>query len=253
MSGHSKWSTIKHQKGQADARRGKVFTKLAREITVAARSGGPDPAMNSSLRLAIERARQSNMPMDNIDRAVKRASGQGGDNGASLEEVIYEGYSPGGAAIMVMALTDNRNRAASEIRKTFDRQNGKLGESGSVAWTFEHKGVITIEESLERAEEIALLAIDMGAEDFMQDDSSLEIYTTPETFEPLKEALLNQNIPTTRAEITMVPKNLCSLAPREAEQTIRLLDTLEELDDVQRVHTNGDFPTEILERYNTTS
>ena len=253
MSGHSKWSTIKHQKGQTDARRGKVFTKLAREITVATRGGRPDPTMNSSLRLAIERARQSNMPMDNIDRAIKRASGQGGDNGALLEEVTYEGYSPGGAAILVLALTDNRNRSASEIRKTFDRQNGKLGASGSVAWTFEQKGVITVEESPERAEEIALLAIDMGADDFTQDDLSLEIYTTPETFEQLRKGLQAQHIPPTRAEITMVPKNLCSLSPREAEQTIKLLDTLEELDDVQRVHTNGDFPTEILERYNAIS
>ena len=141
MSGHSKWSTIKHQKGPADARRGKLVTKLAREITVGARKGGPDPAMNPTLRLAIDRARQSNMPMDNIERASKRATGLGGE-GAALEEVIYEGYSPGGAAIMIVALTDNRNRAASEVRKAFDRHNSKLGEIGSVAWIFETKGVI---------------------------------------------------------------------------------------------------------------
>ena len=252
MSGHSKWSTIKHQKGQADARRGKLFTKLAREITVGARKGGPDPNMNPTLRLAIERARQSNMPMDNIERAIKRATGVGGE-GAALEEIIYEGYSPGGAAIMVVALTDNRNRAASEVRKAFDRHNSKLGEIGSVAWIFETKGVITLKEDPHKADEIALEAIDLGAEDFTVEDSSIDLTTTPEGFETLRQGLADRGLNLIQAEVTLVPKTLAPLDEHAAERTLRLLDSLEELDDVQRVYTNGDFPDAVLERYGATS
>jgi YebC/PmpR family DNA-binding regulatory protein len=252
MSGHSKWSTIKHQKGQADARRGKLFTKFAREITVGARKGGPDPNMNPTLRIAIERARQSNMPMDNIERAIKRATGVGGE-GATLEEIIYEGYSPGGAAIMVVALTDNRNRAASEVRKAFDRHNSKLGEIGSVAWIFETKGVITLEEDPQKADEIALEAIDLGAEDFTVEDSSIDLTTTPEGFETLRQGLASRGLNLIQAEVTLVPKTLAPLDERAAERTLRLLDSLEELDDVQRVYTNGDFPDAVLERYGATS
>ena len=249
MSGHSKWSQIKHQKGQTDARRGQLFTKLAREIAVAARKGGPDPEMNPSLRLAVERARQSNMPLDNIKRAVDRAVGNSGDGGASLEEVGYEGYGPGGAAILVVALTDNRHRAASEVRRAFDRHNSKLGEVGSVAWIFEQKGVITLEGDADRAEEIALQAIDLGAEDFTLEDSSLELRVPPVAFETLRRGLEEQGHTPAQAEVTMVPKTLTPLDERAAEQTLRLLDTLEELDDVQRVYTNGDFPMAVLERY----
>ena len=251
MSGHSKWSQIKHQKGQTDARRGQLFTKLAREIAVAARKGGPDPDMNPSLRIAVERARQSNMPLDNIKRAIDRAVGNTADGGASLEEVGYEGYSPGGAAILVVALTDNRNRAASEVRKTFTSHNSKLGEVGSVAWLFEQKGVITLEEDAERAEEIALEAIDLGAEDFTLDDSSLELRVAPEAFETLRRGLEELGHTPAQAEVTLVPKTLAPLDERAAEQTLRLLDRLEELDDVQRVYTNGDFPMAVLERYRT--
>ena len=249
MSGHSKWSQIKHQKGQTDARRGQLFTKLAREIAVAARKGGPDPDMNPSLRLAVERARQSNMPLDNIKRAIDRAVGNTADGGASLEEIGYEGYGPGGAAILVVALTDNRNRAASEVRKAFVSHNSKLGEVGSVAWIFEQKGVITLEEDAERAEEIALEAIDLGAEDFTLEDSSLELRVAPEAFETLRRGLEERGHTPAQAEVTMVPKTLAPLDERAAEQTLRLLDKLEELDDVQRVYTNGDFPMEVLERY----
>ena len=249
MSGHSKWSQIKHQKGQTDARRGQLFTKLAREIAVAARKGGPDPDMNPSLRLAVERARQSNMPLDNIKRAIDRAVGNTADGGASLEEIGYEGYGPGGAAILVVALTDNRNRAASEVRKAFVSHNSKLGEVGSVAWIFEQKGVITLEEDAERAEEIALEAIDLGAEDFTLDDSSLELRVAPEAFETLRRGLEERGHTPAQAEVTLVPKTLAPLDDRAAEQTLRLLDKLEELDDVQRVYTNGDFPMEVLERY----
>jgi YebC/PmpR family DNA-binding regulatory protein len=249
MSGHSKWSQIKHQKGQTDARRGQLFTKLAREITVAARKGGPDPDMNPSLRLAVERARQSNMPISNIKRAIDRAVGNTGDGGASLEEVGYEGYGPGGAAILVVALTDNRNRAASEVRKAFVSHNSKLGEVGSVAWIFEQKGVITLEEEAERAEEIALEAIDLGAEDFTLEDSSLELRVAPEAFETLRRGLEERGHTPAQAEVTLLPKTLTPLDERAAEQTLRLLDRLEELDDVQRVYTNGDFPMAVLERY----
>lgn len=249
MSGHSKWSQIKHQKGQTDARRGQLFTKLAREIAVAARKGGPDPDMNPSLRIAVERARQSNMPISNIKRAIDRAVGNTADGGAALEEVGYEGYSPGGAAILVVALTDNRNRAASEVRKTFVNHNSKLGEVGSVAWIFEQKGVITLEEDAERAEEIALEAIDLGAEDFTLDESSLELRVAPEAFETLRRGLEERGHTPAQAEVTLVPKTLAPLDERAAEQTLRLLDKLEELDDVQRVYTNGDFPMAVLERY----
>ena len=249
MSGHSKWSQIKHQKGQTDARRGKLFTKLAREIAVAARKGGPDPEMNPSLRLAVERARQSNMPLDNIKRAIDRAVGNAGDGGASLEEVGYEGYGPGGAAILVVALTDNRNRAASEVRKAFVSHNSKLGEVGSVAWIFEQKGIITLEEDADRAEEIALEAIDLGAEDFTLEDSSLELRVAPEAFETLRRGLEERGHTPAQAELTLVPKTLAPLDERAAEQTLRLLDKLEDLDDVQRVFTNGDFPMAVLERY----
>jgi len=253
MSGHSKWSTIKRQKGQTDARRGQLFTKLAREIAVAARQGGGDPGMNASLRLAVERARGNSMPMENIERAIKRATGQGEGNGAGFEEVVYEGYGPGGAAIMVIALTDNRNRSASEIRYTFDKQNGKLGETGSVAWSFEQKGLVTLEEDPERAEEIALLAIDLGAEDFTIEDSTLEITTSADKFESFRQALEAKAIIPTRAEVTMLPKSLASLDNHSAELTLRLVDHLEELDDVQRVHTNADFPLEVLNRYLATT
>ena len=251
MSGHSKWSQIKHQKGQTDVRRGQLFTKLAREIMVAARKGGDDPNMNPGLRLAVERARQSNMPNDNIDRAIKRAGGPGGEGGSDLAEVTYEGYSPGGAAILVLALTDNRNRAASEVRKTFDRHNSKMAEVGSVSWLFEQKGLITVEEEPQRAEEIALLAIDLGAEDFTLEDSFLELRSPLEQFESLRQALEAQGVVPTGAELSMVPKSSAPLDERSAEKTLRLLDRLEELDDVQQVYTNADFPTEVLERYKT--
>ena len=250
MSGHSKWSQIKHQKGQTDARRGQLFTKLAREIAVAARKGGPDPDMNPSLRIAVERARQSNMPINNIKRAIDRAVGNTADGGASLEEVGYEGYGPGGAAILVVALTDNRNRAASEVRKTFVSHNSKLGEVGSVAWLFRAEGASSPwRRDAERAEEIALEAIDLGAEDFTLDDSSLELRVAPEAFETLRRGLEERGHTPAQAEVTLVPKTLAPLDERAAEQTLRLLDKLEELDDVQRVYTNGDFPMEVLERY----
>ena len=248
MSGHSKWSTIKHQKARNDAKRSQIFTKLTREISVAARQGGADREMNFRLRLAVDNARQNNMPLDNIERAIQRATG-GGDGGPALDEVVYEGYTPGGAAVMAVALTDNRNRTASEIRRAFERQNSKLGSGGSVAWQFEQKGVLTLEADPDRAEQIALEAIDIGAEDFDLDGSFLEIRCAPEKFEELRRGIEEQGITLTSAEVTMVSKTQTSLSDHDAEMTLRLLDRLEELDDVQRVYTNADFPTEVLERY----
>ena len=215
MSGHSKWSTIKHQKARNDAKRGQLFTKLTRELSVAARQGGGDPAMNFRLRLAMDNARQSNMPMDNVERAIQRATGAG-DGGPALEEVIYEGYGPGGAAVMAIALTDNRNRTASEIRKSFDRQNSKLGQGGSVAWQFEQKGIITLDVEPERADELALQAIDLGADDFDLDGSTLELRCAPESFEELRRSLEGKGASLTTAEVNHVPKD-----PSHAERPRR--------------------------------
>ena len=248
MSGHSKWSTIKHQKGAADAKRGKLFTKLAREIIVAARSGGPDPAMNSRLRLAVDRARHDNMPLDNIDRAIKRATGQGGEAQVDLEEVIYEGFGPAGTAILVIAFTDNRNRSASEVRHTFERNAGKMAQVGAVGYLFEQKGEITLELDPDRAEEVALLAIDRGAEDFSIDGSALEIVTTVESFESLRQWLEAEGLTLGSAEIAMVPKTSVVMEERPAEQALRLLERLEDLDDVQKVYSNADFPAEVLQK-----
>jgi YebC/PmpR family DNA-binding regulatory protein len=251
MSGHSKWSQIKRQKGVADNRRGQLFTKLGREITVAARQGGGDPEANSRLRLAIERARDANMPKDNMERAVKRATGEGG--AAELQEVVYEGYGPGGTAILVEALTDNRNRTVSDIRYVFAQAGGSLGEAGSVAWLFETRGFIALDTAGADPEELALRAIDTGAEDVKVDADSVEVYTRPETLEAVRRALAETETPVASAEVTKVPKSTVTLDARQAEQVLRLLDRLDELDDVQRVSSNADFPEEILASYVTAS
>jgi len=247
MSGHSKWAQIKRQKGVADARRGQLFTKLGREITVAARQGGGDPETNFRLRLAIQRARDHNMPLDNIERAIKR--GLGGTDSAALTEVTYEGYGPGGTAILLEVLTDNRNRTVQEIRNIFSRGGGNLGEAGCVAWLFEAKGVISIKVDATEAEEWALHAIDAGAEDVKLEDSSLEIHTRPQDLEAVRRALEEKKLPITSAELSMVPKTTLSLDEKAALQTLRLLDRLEELDEVQRVFSNADFPDAVLEKY----
>ncbi|MBI4299418.1 MAG: YebC/PmpR family DNA-binding transcriptional regulator [Chloroflexi bacterium] len=248
MSGHSKWATIKHQKGVTDARRAQLFTKLAREVTVAARMGGGSPDMNVHLRLIIQKARDSNMPQENIERAIKKGTGEGGLQ-ERLEEVIYEGYGPGGTAVMLRAFTPNRNRTASEVRFAFSRSGAALGESGCVAWLFEPKGVVLVETEMERAEEMAMLAIDAGAEDFKIEDSTLELYSSPEALEALRKAIERQEAKIISAELSMVPKSTILLDANTAEQTLRLLDRLEELEDVQRVYCNADFPDEVLERY----
>ena len=248
MSGHSKWSTIKHQKGVTDARRGQLFTKLAREITVAARQGGGDADSNFRLRLAVQKARENNMPQDNVDRAIKRGAG-GGEGGGDLEEALYEGYGPGGVAIMLQALTDNRKRTVSDVRSSFTRAGGSLGEAGCVSWNFESRGVVTAEVDPDMGEEIALAAIDAGAEDFNLDGTFLEVYTSFENLEALRSSMEEQGVNVTSAELSMVPRNTVALDARAADQTLRLLDILEELDDVQKVYSNADFPDEALEKY----
>ncbi len=250
MSGHSKWSTIKHQKGAADAKRGALFTKLSRDIALAVREGGgADADMNFKLRLALDRAKSNNMPQDSISRAVKRGSGEGSD-GESLEQITYEGYGPGGGAILLQAVTTNRNRTAADVRSTFNRGGGNLGESGCVSWNFELRGVVTIDmDDEEQAEELGLLAIDAGAEDIQIDEGVLEIYSPIELLQDVQKSIEAENVAVRSAEMSMVPKATVALGDREAEQTLRLLDALEDLDDVQKAFTNADFPPEVLERY----
>lgn len=246
MSGHSKWSTIKRKKGAADARRGQLFTKLSREIEAAARTGDPDPEMNFRLRLAVQKARDNNMPVENIERSIKRASGEGG--ASRLVETIYEGYGPGGTAILLEVLTDNKNRTTAEVRNAFDRGNGSLGESGCATWVFEPKGMITVSAG-DAAEELALQAIDAGAEDVKEEDGMLEIQTAPDELEKVRRTLEGQGVEIASCELTMVPSNLVMLNEKAAIQALKLMDRLEELDDVQRVFTNADFPDSALEKY----
>ncbi len=247
MSGHSKWSSIKHQKGVTDARRGQLFTKLTREIIVATRQGGSNPESNFRLRLAVQRARDSNMPLDNIERAIKRGSGT--MEGVNLAEMVLEGYGPGGAAILVQALSDNRNRTLQDVRNIFSRNGGSLGESGCVAWLFDLKGLISVETNDLDADELALQAIDAGAEDVKVENDYVEIYTRPEELEVVRTALEQKNIPVASAELSMIPKTTIELEEKAALQTLKLLDKLEELDEVQHVSSNADFPNSILEKY----
>ena len=247
MSGHSKWAQIKRQKGVADARRGQLFTKLAREIIVAVREGGSNPEANFRLRLAIQKARDNNMPLDNIDRAIKRGSGQ--TEGASLAEMVLEGYGPNGVAILVEALSDNRNRTLQDVRNIFTRHGGNLGESGCVAWLFDSRGLITVETDAQDAEELALEAIDAGAEDVKVESNYIEVYTKPEELEQVREALGQKNIHIASAEVSMVPKTMVELEEKAALKTLKLLDKLEELDEVQHVSSNADFSDDILEKY----
>ena len=247
MSGHSKWSSIKHQKGVADARRGQLFTKLTREIIVVVRQGGSNPEANFRLRLAIQKARDSNMPTDNIERAIKRGSGT--LEGAILAELVLEGYGPSGVAILVQALSDNRNRTLQDVRNTFSRSGGSLGESGCVAWLFESKGLITVEIKDSDAEELALQAIDAGAEDVNIDNDPIEIYTKPDELETVRAALEQKNLPIASAELSMIPKTMVEVEEKAALQALKLLDKLEGLDDVQHVFSNIDFSDSVLEKY----
>ncbi len=244
MGGHSHWSQVKRQKGAADAKRGQLFTKLGRELTVAARQGGADPEGNFRLRLAMQRAREANMPNDTIERAIKR--GAGGGDSAELLEVSYEGYGPGGVAVLIDVVTDNRNRSVSDIRATMSRAGGNLSEAGSVAWLFENRGLIAINAGDGDSEDVALTAIDAGAEDVDIQDGRLEVYTRAEDLEKVRQALEEHGVGVESAELTKVPKTTINLGEKEALQALKLLDKLEELDDVQRVHSNAEFPDEAL-------
>ena len=250
MSGHSKWSTIKHKKAAIDAKRGAAFTRIAREIAMAARAGmSGDPAMNFRLRLMMDKAKAANMPGENVDRAIKKGLGTGND-GATLEEITYEGYGPGGAAILLLTMTDNRNRTAAEVRSTFSKAGGNLGELGSVAWNFESKAVVAIDDiDDDRAEEIELAAIDAGADDFKLEDGTLEILGPPSSLQPIMECVKEQGLQPANATVTMLPKTLLELDVPHAGQTMRLIDRIEELDDVQEVFTNADFPEAALDEY----
>ncbi|MFP4348594.1 MAG: YebC/PmpR family DNA-binding transcriptional regulator [Thermodesulfobacteriota bacterium] len=242
MSGHNKWSTIKHKKGAADAKRGRIFTKLIKEITVAARMGGGDPDANPRLRTAIAAAKSENMPKDNIERAIKKGTGE--LEGVSYEENTYEGYGPGGAAIFLESVTDNKNRAVADIRHIFSKSGGNLGENGCVAWMFDKKGYINIEKDGVDEEKLMEVALDAGAEDVREEDGSFEVITEPEDFETVREAIEKASIAYADAEITMLPQNVAALQGKEAEQMVRLMDALDDCEDVQKVYTNADIPEE---------
>ena len=239
MSGHSKWSSIKHKKAAVDAKRGKIFTKLIKEITVAARIGGGDLSANPRLRTAVAAAKAQSMPKDNIDRAIKKGTGELG--GVQLEEITYEGYGPGGVAIMVDTLTDNRNRLVSELRFTFSKHGGNLGESGCVAWMFKKRGIITIDKSAVDEDKLMELALDAGADDVSSDNDSFTVTTAPENFGAVREAIEKTGIAIGHAEVTMVPENTVPVSGHVAEQVLKLLEALEEQDDVQNVSANFDI------------
>jgi YebC/PmpR family DNA-binding regulatory protein len=244
MSGHSKWSTIKRQKGATDAKRGQLFTKLAREITVAARKGVPDPEANAALRIAVQKARKENMPKDNIDRAIARASGSEG--GAQYEEIYYEGYGPGGTALMISTMTDNRNRTVGELRAVLVRAGGTLGENGSVSWMFDQTGQIVLPVNGNDPEELALVAIDAGAADVQFDDETIEVYTEPTDLHKVAEQLTAAGYEPESVELIMKAKDLMAPEQDVAVKALRLLEKLEDLDDVQTVYSNIDISDDVL-------
>jgi len=246
MSGHSKWSSIKHKKAAKDAKRGKLFTKLIKEITVAARQGGGDINGNPRLRTAVLTAKANSMPNDNIDRAIKKGTGE--IEGAAYEEVQYEGYGPGGTAILVQVLTDNKNRTVQEIRHLFTRYGGNLGENGCVAWMFDKKGLITVDKAQVDEDRLFGLALDAGAEDVRDEDGTFEVLTSPEDFEKVRDALERDKIAMTTAQVTMMPKSTVTVDEKHAEQILKLTEELEDHDDVQSVSANFNIPTEILEK-----
>ncbi len=243
MSGHSKWKTIKRKKGAEDARRGKLFTRLAREITIAAKGGG-DPNSNSSLRLMLDKARANNMPKENIERAIKRGTGE--LEGGELEEVFYEGYGPHGVALMVKCLTDNRNRTISDVRRIFNRSGGSMAEAGAVAWMFDTRGYITVERDDQDPDEIFMLAVDAGAQDVETSDEFVEVYTEPGDLHWVRESLSKSGLHIDDAELSLVPKSMMTLDEKDTLQVMNMIEALEELDDVQQVYSNLDISEEIL-------
>jgi len=245
VSGHSKWSTIKHKKAATDAKRGQLFTKLAREITMAAREGGGDTTMNARLRLAVLKAREANMPGDNIDRAVTK--GAGGGDADNLLEITYEGYGPGGTAVLIEAVTDNRNRTVAEIRNAFSKGGGNLAENGAVAWQFGFRGLISVDAANADADEVQLTAIEAGALDVTTDGDIVEVVTEPSDMEPVRAALEGAGFTISDAETAWTAQNTVPLDEKAAIAALKLLERLDELDDVQRVFSNADFPAEVIE------
>ncbi len=244
MSGHSKWASIKHKKGALDAKRGKIFTKLIKEISVAARLGGGDPDGNPRLRTAILAAKADNMPKDNIDRAIKKGTGE--LEGVNYEEVIYEGYGTAGVAVILSVLTDNKNRTVAEIRSIFGKNGGNLGEAGCVGWMFHKKGQILVDLKTVDEDKLMTIVLDAGAEDMQTGEGEFEVITTPENFEKVKKAIDDNKIPTTFAEVTMVPQSYIKLTGQKAQQMLHLMEVLEDHDDVQKVYANFDIPEEEL-------
>jgi YebC/PmpR family DNA-binding regulatory protein len=246
VSGHSKWSSIKHKKALTDSKRGQLFTKMTRDITMAAR-GNPDPTANAALRLAVQRAKDNNVPNANIDRAIQRAVG-GGD-ADKLEEIVYEGYGPGGTAVMVEVVTDNRNRTVAELRLAFSRAGGNLAENGAVSWQFEQRGLITVDAEDADPDEIQLAAIEAGAldVDVSEDGASVEVITPPSDTESVRQALVDAGFSVEKAELSRVPQNTVPLGEQAAVSTLKLLERLDDLDDVSRVYSNAEFPDEVLE------
>lgn len=245
MSGHSKWSTIKHKKGAADAKRGKIFSKLIKEITIAARLGGGDPDSNPRLRSAISSAKAENMPKENMERAIKKGTGE--LEGVNYEEVSYEAYGPGGVAVLVECLTDNKNRAVAELKYIMDRHGGSLGEPGCVSWIFKKRGLIVLDRQGVDEEKLLEVALDAGAEDVKEEDSTFEVHTEPSDFEQVKKALSEAGFHYELAEISMIPKNTVSLEGKQARQMLNLMEALEDSDDVNNVYANFDIPDEVME------
>ncbi|HPU43896.1 MAG TPA: YebC/PmpR family DNA-binding transcriptional regulator [Dictyoglomaceae bacterium] len=246
MSGHSKWANIKHRKASADAKKGKLFSNLSKEIIIAAKHGGGNPETNLSLKAAIERAKEANMPKENIERAIKRGTGE--IQGITYEEVTYEGYGPGGVAILIEVVTDNKNRTASEIRRIFTRYGGNLGEAGCVAWIFEDKGSILIDKgSVKDEDQLITDALEVGAEDVQISSEDVEVITDPQVFSDIKAKLQEKGYKIIQAEVTKLPKNVVPLNGPEAEKLLKLMEELDELDDVQKTYANFDIPDEILQ------
>lgn len=245
MSGHSKWSSIKHKKGAADARRGKIFTRLIKEITVAARLGGGDPDGNPRLRTAIQAAKAENMPKENIERAIKKGTGE--LEGTSYDEVNYEGYGPGGVAMLINCLTDNKNRTVADIKHLFDRHGGNLGEPGCVSWIFEQKGLIIFDKEKVDEEKVLDVALEAGAEDVNEEETVFEVITAPSDFEAVKKDFDVKGMVYTVAEISMIPKNTIKLEGKKAEQMLNLMEAFEDNDDINHVYANFDIPDEVME------
>ena len=245
MSGHSKWSTIKRKKGAADAKRGKIFTKLIKEITISAREGGGDPGANPRLRLAIDNAKAANMPADNIERAIKKATGE--LEGVTYHELMYEGYGPGGVAMLIEVATDNKNRSVAEVRHLFSKYNGSMGENGSVAWMFNRKGIITLPVQNKSEDEIMDIVLEAGAEDLHTEEDFFEVQTDLESFEPVRKALVAADLQIENASLQWIAKNTVNISGEDAEKVMKIIEAMEDSEDVQNVYSNADFDEDLIQ------